>query len=133
MDLQGGSSTATSAAGQQLQHPAAASSSSSFDRSLSDEWVLHLPSEAEEGATARLLAAAAAPPDALLRELGSGPGGLMPEEATRRLARDGPNAISVRPAPPWWRVLLRALRHPFNLVLLGLAVANFFTGEPGCR
>ncbi len=72
-----------------------------------------------------------APPDAtrltslqLLRAHGSGPRGLTEDEAARRLARHGENALPARRRITRRRRLLRSLRDPFTTVLLCLGVLS---------
>lgn len=72
-----------------------------------------------------------APPDAagltalqLLRAHGSGPRGLTEDEAARRLARYGENALPARRRVTRRRRLLRSLRDPFTTVLLCLGVLS---------
>ena len=72
--------------------------------------------------------AAAMPVDRVLRGLASAPGGLSAEEAARRLAASGPNAVRSHQAR-LLPVLLRQVRSPL-LVLLGItATASFFVGQ----
>ncbi|HEX6131004.1 MAG TPA: cation-transporting P-type ATPase, partial [Actinomycetota bacterium] len=59
-----------------------------------------------------------------------GDGGLTPEEAAARLARDGPNAVPVAPPPPWWRPLIGQIVHPFALMLWTAAVLAAVVGLP---
>ncbi len=74
-----------------------------------------------------LAAAAALPPDAALRSLGSGGDGLADDEARRRLAETGPNALRVHRARAL-PVLWRQLRSP---LLLLLAVTAALSGALG--
>lgn len=55
--------------------------------------------------------------------------GLDESDAARRLAEDGPNAISLRPPPSFWRRLLGQLSAPLVAVLLVAAVGAFLLGE----
>ncbi len=74
-----------------------------------------------------LAAAAALPPDEVLARLGSGPDGLDGDEAERRLRQVGPNVLGthrVRPAA----LLLRQLRNPILILLLGAALVSGLTG-----
>ncbi|MFI9815877.1 cation-translocating P-type ATPase [Saccharothrix variisporea] len=57
-------------------------------------------------------------PDEVASALGTGPRGLPPEEADRRLAEVGPNRLAEPPGRPWWRVLADQLVNPLNLVLI---------------
>ena len=62
----------------------------------------------------------ALPADAVLRKLASTPEGLAPDEAERRLALHGPNAL---PAPPRTPALLRFLMQFNNALILFLLAA----------
>ncbi|HEY5399313.1 MAG TPA: magnesium-translocating P-type ATPase [Trebonia sp.] len=67
-------------------------------------------------------------PDEVLGRLGSGPDGLSSGEAARRLLQFGPNAFGthrVRAAS----VLLRQLRNPVLVLLLGAALVSGLTGS----
>ena len=48
--------------------------------------------------------------------------GLAQEEAGRRLARDGPNALRATPPVPAWRRLLAQFRDPLTYLLIGAVV-----------
>lgn len=75
-----------------------------------------------------LTQAGALPADAVLLALSSSAAGLTQQEASRRLRRDGPNAIRTHGVRPM-AVLLRQLRNPL-LILLGAATLTaFFFGE----
>src|SRR5689334_13004256 len=74
-------------------------------------------------------AAAALPPDAVLDRLSSGGAGLSGTEAASRLARLGPNALSVRRVSAL-TILLRQLRNPLLLLLLSAAAVSGLTGDP---
>lgn len=50
--------------------------------------------------------------------------GLTSAEAIRRLARDGPNELRSKPAPPLWRRLLAHFRDPLVYLLLFAAVIS---------
>ena len=65
--------------------------------------------------------------DEVLSRLGSGPAGLSCAEAAQRLRQVGPNALGthrVRPAA----VLLRQVRNPILILLLGAALVSGLTG-----
>lgn len=55
------------------------------------------------------------------RALASGPTGLSPAEAARRLAARGPNEIQGEPEAPWWSLLVGQLRDPLIYILLAAA------------
>ncbi len=55
--------------------------------------------------------------------------GLTDAEAARRLARDGPNEVSLHPSPPLWRSVLGQLTDVLVLVLLAAAVLTAVTGD----
>lgn len=67
--------------------------------------------------------------ESLLKRLKSGADGLMWEEARQRLLGAGPNEISGQKPPGWPRILLAAIKHPFNGVLTVLGVVSYFTGD----
>jgi Mg2+-importing ATPase len=71
----------------------------------------------------------ALPVDDVAHALGSGPGGLSPDEAARRLAELGPNAVGAeRPLAPL-RLLFDQVKSPLILIL-GFAVAiSFVVGD----
>jgi Mg2+-importing ATPase len=71
--------------------------------------------------------AAALDPNAVLQRLDSGPDGLTTAEAARRLRETGPNALATHRVRPFG-VLLRQVRNPILLLLLGAAVVSGFTG-----
>ncbi len=56
--------------------------------------------------------------------------GLSAAESAARLARDGPNLISVSKATPWWRRLLSQFAAPLVLILAVAAVVAALLGEP---
>jgi Mg2+-importing ATPase len=71
--------------------------------------------------------AAGLPPGEVLSGLGSGPGGLSSAVAAQRLGQLGPNALGmhrVRAAA----VLLRQVRNPILILLLGAALVSGLTG-----
>jgi P-type Mg2+ transporter len=80
-----------------------------------------------EAPTWIMSAACATGPD-VLAGLDMTADGLSSEEAARRLARWGPNAVSSHRAR-FWPVLWHQLRSPLLALLLVAAVASYFTGE----
>ncbi|MFK4037096.1 HAD-IC family P-type ATPase [Nonomuraea wenchangensis] len=60
----------------------------------------------------------------VLRRLESGPRGLVTADAEARLLDHGENVVPSRLPPTWPRRLLRSLRDPFTLVLLGLGLVS---------
>ncbi len=68
-------------------------------------------------------------PDDVLRAVDSGPDGLTPEEARRRLERDGPNELEEEERDPWWRLLLEQFVNPLVGILIAAAIVSFATGE----
>ncbi len=82
--------------------------------------------------------AAAGPPDPdprepvvrLLRDLGTGRGGLSEREAVRRLERYGPNELRERAGRRWPRALGRQFTHPLAVLLLFAAVLAAVSGTP---
>jgi Mg2+-importing ATPase len=75
-----------------------------------------------------LAAAAALPVEAALAALGSSGGGLASAEARERLEAVGPNALRSHGARPL-SVLVRQLRNPLLVLLLGAALTSVFVGE----
>ncbi len=69
---------------------------------------------------------------ALMATLDATPGGLDEAQIDARLHRDGANEVSHEKPPHWWRQLLHAFKNPFIIVLLVLAVVQWFTdgGDP---
>lgn len=55
--------------------------------------------------------------------------GLTPDEARRRLAEHGPNAIAAEPAPSAWQVALRQLADPMNVMLVAVAVISLVINQ----
>src|SRR3954452_25313471 len=55
--------------------------------------------------------------------------GLTPEEAARRLAEHGPNALPAEAAVPGWRRFLDQYRTYMQLILLGAAVVSLVVQE----
>jgi len=74
-----------------------------------------------------LAEAAGLSPDEVLSRLGSGPGGLSSADAARRLGQFGPNALGVHRVRAA-AVLLRQLRNPILILLLGAALVSGLTG-----
>ena len=72
--------------------------------------------------------AAAVPAAQVLSELGSTPAGLDADEARRRLALVGPNAVRTHHAQPL-RVLGRQLQSPVLILLAVTALVSFFLGQ----
>ena len=66
--------------------------------------------------------------DAVLAELGSTPEGLSTDEAGRRLADVGPNALRSHGARPL-AVLARQFKNPLLILLIGTALVSAFVGE----
>ena len=56
--------------------------------------------------------------------------GLSAAESAARLARNGPNLISVSKATPWWRRLLSQFEAPLVLILAVAAIVAALLGEP---
>ncbi|WP_419836728.1 cation-translocating P-type ATPase [Streptomyces bugieae] len=57
------------------------------------------------------------------------PTGLSEDEATRRLADTGPNALPAEPRTPVWRRVLQQLKDPLIVVLLVAAALTIATGD----
>ncbi len=67
--------------------------------------------------------------DALAARLASGRSGLASAEARTRLARQGPNALTVHAEAGWLRLALRQLGSPLVLILLAGAGVSVFVGD----
>lgn len=74
-----------------------------------------------------LVDAARLSPDEVLARLGSGPDGLSSDDAADRLRRSGPNALSAHRVRAT-AVLLRQIRNPILVLLLGAALVSGLTG-----
>ncbi|HEU0298702.1 MAG TPA: HAD-IC family P-type ATPase [Longimicrobium sp.] len=72
----------------------------------------------------------ALPAQDVLAGLESGSGGLSEEEAVRRLARCGPNALRAAPPASAWKILLAQLRSFVVLLLVAAAGLALATGDP---
>ncbi|WP_127794884.1 cation-translocating P-type ATPase [Agromyces sp. LHK192] len=69
-------------------------------------------------------------PDEVVAALGSDLGrGLSADEAARRLAEHGPNAIAAEPAPSVWQVALRQLADPMNIMLVVVAIVSLLIAQ----
>lgn len=69
------------------------------------------------------------PEAALLEALGTGPGGLDPAEAARRLARTGPNAVVASARLGALRLLLRQVESPLILILVFAALLSLLLAQ----
>jgi Mg2+-importing ATPase len=74
-----------------------------------------------------LAEAAALAPGEVLSRLDSGTGGLSSADAEQRLRRFGPNALATHRVRPF-TVLLRQVRNPILILLLGAALVSALTG-----
>jgi Mg2+-importing ATPase len=89
-----------------------------------------MPPDATICVSPKLLQAATANPDEVLRTLGSSERGLSQEEAERRLAEHGPNVIGQEARHPWVRLLRHALLNPLVILLSVLSAVSFLTDDP---
>jgi Ca2+-transporting ATPase len=69
-------------------------------------------------------------PEEALASLNSSAQGLAPDEASRRLAADGPNEIPRKGETPWWKMLFEQFKNPFIIILLGAALLKYFHEGP---
>lgn len=83
---------------------------------------------AAAGSSDPLMMAAASPVDDVLVRLASSADGLSMQEAGRRLASVGPNAVRGHRARPW-AVLGRQLRSPILILLFATAIVSAFLGD----
>jgi len=65
------------------------------------------------------------PSELVIRQLRTRPGGLSEQEAASRLLQWGPNVLTRRQGPPWWRVVRAQFTHPLALLLELAAVLAF--------
>jgi len=93
--------------------------------------LLRLPSSHHRDPTIaqRLLDAAAATPEQLLKQLGSTPEGLTAEIASARLRAYGPNLVAHERRQSLFQELLGRAKNPLNFLLLTLATVSFFLGD----
>lgn len=80
-----------------------------------------------EGTALTLATAASMEGDAVIKHLGSGADGLSSADAAERLRRIGPNVLGVRRVRAI-TVLIRQLRNPILLLLIGAALVSALTG-----
>jgi Mg2+-importing ATPase len=66
---------------------------------------------------------------ALFQRLRSGPAGLTRRQAAERRAEVGLNEVAHEKPAAWYVQLASAFKHPFNLLLLTLAVVSFLSNE----
>ncbi len=67
--------------------------------------------------------------DELIRELNASSKGLNESEAQKRLDEFGPNSLAVRQKASWFNLLIRQIKNPLVLILLGATAVSFFAGE----
>jgi P-type Mg2+ transporter len=77
----------------------------------------------------RLLDAAVADPEQLLKQLGSTHEGLTAEIAAERLSAYGPNLVAHERQQSLFRELIGRAKNPLNFLLLALAAVSFFLGD----
>ena len=65
------------------------------------------------------------PSELVIRQLRTRPGGLSEQEAASRLLQWGPNVLTRREGPAWWRVVSAQFTHPLALLLELAAVLAF--------
>lgn len=76
-----------------------------------------------------VIAAAMQQGDALLASLGTSAQGLSQAEATARLRRAGPNEVAQDKPQGWPLRLLKIVRNPLVILLVGLSSISFATGD----
>ncbi|MDO5674570.1 MAG: HAD-IC family P-type ATPase [bacterium] len=69
------------------------------------------------------------PVEEVQQELRSSAVGLSSEEAERRLAEYGPNALPVKKPPTVWAILLQQLLHPLIFILFAAVLISLLIGE----
>ena len=70
------------------------------------------------------------PSEMLMRQLRTTARGLSEAAAAQRLRQFGPNELSKRAGPPWWRAVLAQFSHPLALLLELAAVLAFVSASP---
>jgi Mg2+-importing ATPase len=72
-----------------------------------------------------------ADPESVIKGLGTDRvQGLSRAEGHRRLAEHGPNEVAASKAKTWYHHLFSNLRDPLGLLLLGLGIISYLTGDP---
>jgi Mg2+-importing ATPase len=87
-----------------------------------------MPIETSPNVSVTASAAAAAAPDGVLHELGSGLQGISSQEARARLTRFGPNAVGVE-SRSLRAIVVEQARNGINLLLAGAGVLTIATGD----
>jgi Mg2+-importing ATPase len=77
----------------------------------------------------RLLDAAAAEPEELLKQLGTTHEGLDTQTAAQRLSTFGPNLVARERQQNMVRELIGRAKNPLNFLLLSLAAVSYFFGD----
>jgi P-type Mg2+ transporter len=83
----------------------------------------------EARSSEHLAAVANLPLSQYLEQVHSTLGGLTDDEAARRLADNGTNALSAAKPRHWWAILLDCIPNPFNLLLTVLAIISIATRQ----
>jgi Mg2+-importing ATPase len=77
----------------------------------------------------RLIDAAAAEPEELLKQLGATSEGLTTEAAAQRLSALGPNLVAHERQQSLVEELIERAKNPLNFLLLSLATLSYFLGD----
>ncbi|MED0671053.1 magnesium-translocating P-type ATPase [Aneurinibacillus aneurinilyticus] len=77
----------------------------------------------------RLIEASVYPVDYFMEEIATSPHGLCESEVKKRLDDYGENQVAHEKPPAWYIQLLLNFKNPFILILLGLDLFSFFTGD----
>jgi Mg2+-importing ATPase len=84
---------------------------------------------APDGAFRQIAEAALRGPEEALAALGALREGLTEDEANARLDRYGFNEVAHEKPPRWYEQLPLAFKNPFIILLIGLAVVSWLTGD----
>jgi magnesium-transporting ATPase (P-type) len=96
---------------------------------LGGKLTLSVKSDLEAKISAALGVNAATDGTSVVENFNSSYSGLTVGDANERLSEDGPNVLSYKSASPWWKILWDAFWHPFNMILIVLAVISGATQD----
>ncbi|CAM6092107.1 unnamed protein product [Calypogeia fissa] len=96
---------------------------------LGGKFTLVVKSDLEARVSATLGVNAATDCTSVVERLHSSYSGLTVHQAKDRLKEHGPNVLSHKSASSWWKILWDAFWHPFNMILIVLAIISGATGD----
>ena len=79
--------------------------------------------------SAQLVDAAPLPAAQIMERMGTRAQGLSADEAAQRLERFGPNTVGTEKGMSWWHILFKACVNPLVILLLGLSIVMYLTGD----